>query len=174
MDDRHLRADAREVERVAHGGVPAADDRDRLALVEGAVADCAPGDAAARELGLGLEPEFARGGARRHDQRDGFDAPADHAVDGDARLGAGDAGHLVHLEPGAEPLRLALHARHELVGVDAVGEAGEVLDDLGLRELAAGLHAFEHERLEPGARRVDRRGEPRRSAARDDDLLHVV
>ncbi|TKS60846.1 MAG: hypothetical protein EWM73_03046 [Nitrospira sp.] len=62
MDHLHLAAEAREVERLLHGGVAAADDHDVLVLEEEAVAGGAGADAAPHELGLvGQADELGRG-----------------------------------------------------------------------------------------------------------------
>ena len=54
------------------------------------------------------------------------------------------------------------------------GKARVVLDLGGDGELAAGLHAFDDQRLELGARGVDGRGEPGGAGTDDDDLVVPV
>ena len=54
--------------------------------------------------------------------------------------------------------------------LDAVREARVVLDVAGEHQLAAGRRAGEHDRLEVGARRVDRRGQAGRPGADDEEL----
>ena len=51
-----------------------------------------------------------------------------------------------------------------------VGKAGVVLDVGGEHELAAGADAFDHERVQVGARGVDRGGEAGRARSDDDDF----
>ena len=74
---------------------------------------------------------------------------------------------------GAEALGLLLHLGHEVGALDALGEAGEVLDVGGVHQLAAGLdRARDDERLEVRARRIDRRREAGRARSDDDDVAH--
>ena len=72
------------------------------------------------------------------------------------------------------PKRSACFCRflHELEAVDALGEAGEILDDAGGGEQPARHGAGEDERREIGARGVNRGGEPGAAGADDDDLFH--
>ena len=64
-------------------------------------------------------------------------------------------------ELGAEALGLLAELRHEIGTDDAVGEARVVLDVGRQHELAAGLDALDDERLQVGARGVDRGREAR-------------
>ena len=73
---------------------------------------------------------------------------------------------------GAEARGLLLHVVDELGALDAVGPAGEVFDQRGDGELAAGLVAFEDERLEVGARGVDGGGQPGAAGAQDDGVAN--
>ena len=73
-------------------------------------------------------------------------------------------------ELGAEAPGLLLELLHQLRALNALGEAGVVLDLGGDGELAAGLRAVDDERVEFGARRVDGGGQARRAGADDDDL----
>ena len=72
---------------------------------------------------------------------------------------------------GAEPLGLRAQLRHQVGPHDAVAIPGPVLDHRGQHQLTAGFDAFDDERLEIGARRVERGGESGRAGADDDDLL---
>src|SRR4029077_8483681 len=69
LDDGHFRGEAREEDPLFHRGIAAADDDDRTALEEGAVAGRAAGDTTANELALRGQPEPAGRGASRDDQR---------------------------------------------------------------------------------------------------------
>ena len=60
--------------------------------------------------------------------------------------------------------------RHQLRALDAIGEAGVVLDVGGDHELAHRHVAGDDERLEVGARGVDGGGEAGRAGADDHDL----
>ena len=78
------------------------------------------------------------------------------------------------IELGAEALGLAAEVGHHLGPDDAVGVAGVVLDVARDHQLAAPLEALDHERLQLGARCVERSGVPGGAAADDDQLTHVV
>ena len=74
------------------------------------------------------------------------------------------------LEPavGAEPLGLPPHLLHQVGADDAVGEAGEVLDDGRPGQLAARLLALEDDRGQVGPGRVERGRQPRGPRSDDD------
>ena len=171
VDDRDLGGEAGEEERFFHGGVAATDDGDLHAAGEEAVAGGAGADAVADECLLGGEAEPARGGAGGDDERAGED---DVAVDGEleGRLADVGGGEMAEGDLGAEARGLLLHVVDELGALDAVGPAGEVFDKGGDGELAAGLVAFEDERLEVGARGVDGGGQPGAAGAQDDGVAN--
>jgi hypothetical protein len=64
-----------------------------------------------------------------------------------------------------------LHELGEIEPVDAVWEAGVVLDQVRESDLAAGDFFFEKERLAPGTRRVKASRETSRAAANDHDVV---
>src|SRR6185437_5176938 len=64
-----------------------------------------------------------------------------------------------NLEFRAEPLGLLLHIVDQLGALDVLGPAGEILHQGGDGELSAGLVAFEDQRLEVGASRIDGGGQ---------------
>ena len=64
---------------------------------------------------------------------------------------------------GAEPLGLRPHLGHQIGPHDALAEAGPILDHRGQHQLAAGLQAFDDERLEVRARRVQAGGQASRT-----------
>ena len=68
---------------------------------------------------------------------------------------------------------LLLHVLDELGALDAFGPAGEIFDERGDGELAAGLVAFKDEGLEVGTRGVDGGGEAGAAGAEDDGVAHV-
>ena len=173
VDDRDLGGEAREEERLFHGGVAAADDGDLFAGGEEAVAGGAGADAVADEGLLGGEVEPARGGAGGDDERAGVDGLlADGELEG--VLGESTAARWAMRELGAEAGGLLLHVLDELGALDAFGPAGEVFDERGDGELAAGLVAFEDERLEVGAGGVDGGGESGAAGAEDDGVASRV
>ena len=150
VDQVHLRGEARQEHRLFHGGVAAADDADVLAGEEEAVAGGAARNAVADERLLTGQSEPARAGARGDDQR----ARVHHLVaevQFDRRLGQVRADQVTHLHLGAELLGLLAHVFDQLRSLHAIGPAGKVLDQRGDGELAAGLVAFDHERLQVGA-----------------------
>ena len=81
---------------------------------------------------------------------------------------------LVEDDAGPDMLGLLLHLLHQPGTLDDVGEAGIVLDIGGDRQLAAGLHPGDQQRLQIGARGVDRRGVAGRPGADDQDLAVVL
>ena len=86
-----------------------------------------------------------------------------------------ELGDVVVQHLGAELLGLLLHLGHEVRALDAVGEAGEVLDLGGLHQLTADLDRARHEhRVQVRPSCVDRSGEPRGTGADDDDLSHCL
>ena len=66
-------------------------------------------------------------------------------------------------EARTEALRLLAELLHQLGTLDALWEAGKVLDVAGDHQLAAGRVAADHDRLEIGSRGVDRRRQARRA-----------
>src|SRR5580692_4066528 len=77
-------------------------------------------------------------------------------------------------ELGAEARGLRSHVVDKFRALDAVGEAGKVFDQGGDGELAAGLMAFDEERAEVGAGRINGGGQPRAAGADDNDIAYVV
>ena len=88
-------------------------------------------------------------------------------------LGEVDARDVVSDELGAEALGLAAELGHHLRAEHAVRIAGIVLDVARDHELAAPLESLDDERLEVGARSVERGGVARRPAADDDQFPNV-
>src|SRR5262249_27703008 len=72
VDDRHLRGELREEDRLLHGAVAAADDDGRLLAEERGVAGGAVRHAAAAELLLTGDAELLVLGAHREDDRAGL------------------------------------------------------------------------------------------------------
>ena len=77
-----------------------------------------------------------------------------------------------HAKLSAEAGSLLLHVFNEFGALDAVGPAGEVFDERGDGELAAGLVAFEDEGLEVGAGGVDGGSEAGAAGAEDDGIAY--
>ena len=76
---------------------------------------------------------------------------------------------LVEDDAGSDMLGLFLHLLHQPGTLDDVGETGIVLDIGRDRQLPAGLHPGDHQRLQIGARGVDRGGVPGRPGADNED-----
>ena len=85
-----------------------------------------------------------------------------------------DLGDVARHQLGAEALGLGAHVVHELRALDALGEAGEVLDLGGRHQRAAELRALEHQRVQVGARGVDGGGVPGRAGPDDDQVADAV
>ena len=92
----------------------------------------------------------------------------------EAAVGELDAGGVVGDEPGAEALGLGAELVHHLRPHDPLGVARVVLDVGGVLELAAPLEALDHERLEVGARGVERGGVAGGPAADDDQVFGLL
>jgi hypothetical protein len=167
VDERNFGGEAREEESFFHGGVAAANDGDLFAGREEAVAGGAGADAITDKGLLGGEIEPARTRSGGNDERAGAN---DLAADGelDRTFGEIDGVEVSHFELGPEADGLLLHVLDELGTLDAFRPAGEVFNQRGDGELAAGLVAFEDERLEVGAGGVDGGGQAGAPGAEDD------
>jgi len=171
VDDRHLGGEAGEEDGFFHGGVAAADDGDLFAGGEEAVAGGAGADAEADEGLFGGQAEPAGRGAGGDDEGTGLD---DLFADGELKgaLGEVSGGEMGHAKLGSEAGGLLLHVFNEFGALDAVWPAGEVFDQGGDGELAAGLVAFEDEGLEVGTAGVDGGGEAGAAGAEDDGIAY--
>jgi hypothetical protein len=96
-----------------------------------------------------------------------------HLVDAAGLARELDVGGLIGDEARSEALRLIAELLHQLRAHDALGEAGVVLDVRRLLEQAAPEEALDDERVEVGARGVQRGGIAGRPAPDDDDVLDV-
>lgn len=113
----------------------------------------------------------ARGGAGGDDERARENELAVHR-ELERRLADIGGGEMAVRDLGAEAGGLLFHVVDELGALNAFGPAGEVFDQRGDGELAAGLVAFEDERLEVGARGVDGSGEAGAAGAKDDAVTN--
>ena len=95
-------------------------------------------------------------------------------VHAEGALGEVDASYVVGDELGPESLRLPAEVAHHRRADDAVGVAGVVLDVRGDHQLAAPVEALDQERVQIGARRVERSRIPGRAAADDDHVTNFV
>ena len=156
MHDRDMAGQMRQIERLLDGRIATADHHHILAAIEEAVAGGAGGDAEP------LEDLFARDahplglGAGGNDQ-------SIAGVDGSRIAGEAEGTRAqirfddyVVDDLGADMLGLLQHLLHQPGALDRIGEAGIVLDLGGDGELAALLQPGHQNRLEQGARGIDR------------------
>ena len=103
---------------------------------------------------LGGEVEPARACSRSDNEGAGVDGLLAE-VEGKGTLGEVDGAEVGQAEFGAEADGLLLHVLDEVGTLHALGPARKVFNQRGNGKLAAGLVAFEDERLEVGAAGVD-------------------
>src|SRR5260370_17248035 len=172
VDQMNAAGEARQKNRFLHRGIASAHHRDFLAAKEKSVTCRAGGDAMPDQLALRLEPQHARGSAGGYDH--GFGAK--HFFRGgniewpfaevDARNGAG-------AKLRAEALCLLAHMFDQLRAENAIGKARKVLDHGRQSELAARFVPIDHQRLEIGARGVNRSRQSGAPAPDDDYVMHT-
>src|SRR4051794_40634107 len=170
VDDGDVSREIGEEEGFLYCGVAAANDNDVLATIEEAVAGRAGRDAITFELLFAREIEPARLCAGRKHDRVSQVHVAGIAFDPEGALRQLELYDLIGNEPRAHMLGLLLHLLHQPGALDHLGEAGVILDVGRDGELAAGLHAADHDRLQHRARRIDRRGATGWTRADDDQL----
>ena len=153
------------------GGVTAADDGHGLALVEGAVADGAVGNALAYEFLLVFHTQIAMTGARGDN---GSLALKGAALTGDCDVSCltADADYGVQLDVGTQFQCLTEELLAQLRAAEA-DESGVVLHTGRVSDLPAegGLLNEKHALL--GSAGVNGGGQTRRARADDDDVVHV-
>ncbi len=149
----------------------AADDEDRLAGEELAVAGRAVGNAVPAEIQLALESDRARMRAGGDEQAETFeDAAAGHdpahvAVDLDGR-------HFGEQELRAEVLRLAAHALRQFRAAGALD--ARIIDDFGCdRDLSAELFLLHDQDAVTGPRQIKSGGQSSRTAADNDRVVEI-
>src|SRR4051794_15197210 len=173
VDDGDALGEAGEEGGLLHRGVTPADDHDVLVAEEEAVAGGTGRYPAAEQALLVLQAEVPVLGAGGDD--DGV-RPVLLAADLDdlGRCAEVDLGDIVGHQLGPESLGLGAHVVHELRTLDALGEAGEVLDVGGGHQRAAELRTLEHQRVEgrPGGEHGP--GVPRGAGPDDDQVTHPV
>ena len=173
MDDHDFARETCEERRLLHRGVAAANDDDDLVAEERAVTRRAVGDASPLQRPLGRQAELAgaRAGRDDHGVRSVLVAADVHA---ERPLREVDARHVVRDELGAESLGLPAEVGHHRRPHDPVGIARVVLDVARDHQLAAPVEAFDHQRAQVGASRVESGGVAGRSAADDDHVTNVA
>ena len=124
----------------------------------------------ADQLLLVGQAEPARRCARGDDQCARFDPLLVNAQPEGALGQIGLFDHAVEIF-GAEMRGLLLHVLDELRAEHAFGKTGKVFDLGGDGELASGLVPDDNQRLQPGARGVDRRCIAGAARTNDDDVM---
>jgi len=170
MHDVELLCETGEEQALLERRVAAADDREIRPLEERTVADRAVRDAAAVVLLLADDPKLRRLAADGDDH--GIRRQLGPILEGHdlaIALGANAFHRLVSLDLETEFDRVVGHLLGEVRAGDRL-EAGIVLDQVGVEDLASGSLRVEKENLHVGARRVQPRSEAGGSAADDDEV----
>ncbi len=84
-----------------------------------------------------------------------------------------NADYVAQLILRAKASRLLAHVLNQLGALNTLGKSGEIFYQSSERELASGLVSFNHQRLEVGASRVERRGVTGAARPDDDDVANV-
>ena len=169
MDHRDLRRKPRQIGRLFHRRVTAADHGDLAIAEEKPVAGRAGGHAVAHQQALGRQSEQSGRRSRRDDDRPGRPLAIIRADEEGADRQV-DRRDLAGEDLGPETLGLGTHFRHQRRTHDPVAKAGPVLDHRGQRQLATSLQTFDDQRMQTGPGRIERRRETGRSRPDDDDL----
>src|ERR1700722_3985722 len=159
--------------RFLHRGVSPADYDRILVLEERAVAGGACADAITHQAFFRFDSEQFGGRAGRDDHRLGLD----HFAIGDQlerTLPEAHLGHRAAHETRAEAGNLAPEDVHHLGALDAVFEAGIILDLGGDSELAAWLVPLDQERTQIGAGSIQRRSESGGTGSENYDFIDFV
>src|SRR4051794_27633129 len=154
MQDGDLGRETGKEERLFHGRVAAAHDRDLQPAEEETVAGGATGDTMPDESLFVGQVEPARAGARGNNQRARVNVAGRSLQVKRVRMQV-NRRQLGHLEFGTETSGLLLHVVDQFRPLDALWPARKILDECRDRQLSAGLMAFKNKRLESRARRVD-------------------
>ena len=172
VHDNHARCNAAENCRLCRGRIAAADHYDRFSLIKHAVARRAVANAAADHLLLAGNAQFSRGCAggdyhRFRIQRARIRADFLHLA---LQLHGLNLGILRFR---AEALRLPLHLCAQLKAVNPLFKPGVIIDLMRQRHLSAGRQLFNHQRIKPCARCIQRRRIAARPAADHDHIIYL-
>src|SRR6185312_14341510 len=174
-DDGYLVRELGEEDAFLAGGIAATDNDDVLATVERTIAGGAKVHAGAEEVVFTLDPEAP---VRRTKGEEHCPGPVFATIGGvhDPVLSVDrDTGDLLgreDLDP--EALCLCPKAVREVGAGYAFRESGEVVEALRDTGLAADAAAFNNQRLDALARRVERRGQAGRTAANNDEVVELA
>ena len=171
MHQGHLVREVGQIERFLDGRIAAADHDHVLAAIEEAVAGGASGYAEALKLVLRGQAQPARLRTGGDDERVRQILVAAIAFQPERALGEVRLDNGVRGDLRAHMLGLGAHLFHQPRALDHFGEARVVLHIGGDGHLAAGLDAFDQQRFQHGAGRVDGRGVAGRTGADDDHLF---
>src|ERR1700686_3310676 len=155
MNQEDFRGKPSEKYRFLGRGVPPADHANRHIPVKRPVASRAGGHPMPFEFALLLEAEPFRRSATGDNHRLGVDW---FAVDMETIVAVQrlECAYLSILEFGAEFFGLPMHVHDQLRAADSLGETGKILHQSGARKLAAWFSTFQDERIQVGARGVNR------------------
>ncbi len=171
-DDGDSVSETGEEQCFLHGGVATADDDDVLAAEEKPVARRAPRHSPSRQAFLIRQAELLVRGSGCEDHGRRLVGVPTEGCDGLGVSGELDGGGVVVSDDRAEAFGLLAEVLHQFRSLDAVREAGEVLD-LGRvhQGPTGGDRSGDHPRRQSGAGGVDRRRITGGTGAHDDDLL---
>jgi len=160
-------------------GIAAAHHHDLLVPIEKAIAGGARRHTEALVGLFGRKSEPARLGAGRKDHRLRKIDIAGIATYAERPSSEIEARRMIGDKLGADMGRLFLHLLHQPRTLDHLGKARVVLHIGGDGELAAGLDALDEDRLQHGARSIDRSRVAGRAGADDhelgvDGLPHII
>jgi len=168
VDERDLRGEVGQEQRLFHGGIAAADHHDFLPPIEEAVTGGAGRNAEALErLFRGqAKPLCLRAGT--DDQRVAGPLRARFAIEREGTVFQIDRCDVIEDHFRAHVLRLGLHLIHQPGTLNGFSEAGIILYIRGDRQLTAGLHALQQHGFQRRACRVNGCGVARRSGTQND------
>ena len=170
VNHRHPGGEFSEKQGLFHGRIATTNDDDFLAPEEKTITGGAGGDAVAYQAFFSLQPEPACRGTRGNNQ--GLCVQSYRSdLEPKGALGQIDACHVVHVQFRTEAGRLFAKNLHHIGPQNTIGEARVVFDFCGQSELTAGLAAFEYQRGQIGACRVNTRGQPGGTRADNDNFV---
>src|SRR5713226_1564699 len=154
VNEGYLGGKASEKQGFLHGGISAANDHDFFSREEESVTRGTGRNAVADKLLLVGQAQPAGGRAAGDDERLGVHLVlAEMEQEGAlAEVGASEVRGAVF---GAEALRLLAHILDQLRPHDSFGKSGKIFYQRGEGKLAAGLVAFDDQRLQIGAGGVE-------------------
>src|SRR5580698_7345229 len=172
VEQRNLSRKAGKKQRFLHRRVTAAYNRNFLATEEESIAGSATGNTVTDQRLLTGQAEPARARAGSNNQRACMNLTG-RCLKLDGMRTELDLREMRQLEGCAKPLCLFLHVLDQLGALNALGPAGKILDKRGDGELAAGLVAFQNQRVQSSAACVDGRRKPGAAGAQNYRIANV-